>query len=62
MIKTQKSYREEKVTNTKRERTIHIEIGKNNRKKIMKERNRNRKKETQKKAKNNHRKKKSKPD
>ena len=39
MIKTQKSYREEKVTNTKRERTIHIEIGKNNRRKRMKERN-----------------------
>ena len=45
-IISQKSNIEEKITNTKRERTIHIEIGKNNRKKIMKERNRNRKKET----------------
>lgn len=55
MIKTQKSYREEKVTNTKRERTIHIEIGKNNRRKRMKERNIE-------KGKKNHKKKKSKPD
>ena len=55
MIKTQKSYREEKVTNTKRERTIHIEIGKNNRRKRMKERNIE-------KGKKIHKKKKSKPD